>query len=181
MKPKMTWLLQMCQSNSISYHSGPVWHVSRTSVVLNQVGPTITSWEGLVFRITGRYMGITWWRHQLETFFALLALCEGNPPVTDGFLSQRPFFFDLRLNKQLSKQSRPWFKTLLRHCNEVEVEVEHSETITSGFPHSPHTKGQQYRVPIVSLLLAWVILWRNSRVTCAMRRHVKRGARVTSL
>ena len=23
-----------------------------------------------------------WWRHQMETFSALLALCEGNPPVT---------------------------------------------------------------------------------------------------
>ena len=31
-----------------------------------------------------------WWRHQIEIFFALLALCEGNPPVTGGFPSQRP-------------------------------------------------------------------------------------------
>ena len=51
----------------------------------------------------------SWWRHQME---ALLALCEGNPPVTAGFPSQRPVmrifnvFFDLRLNKRLSKQSR---------------------------------------------------------------------------
>ena len=28
------------------------------------------------------YMPLTWWRHQMETFFALLALCEGNPPIT---------------------------------------------------------------------------------------------------
>ena len=26
----------------------------------------------------------------METFFALLALCEGNPPVPDGSPSQRP-------------------------------------------------------------------------------------------
>ena len=26
----------------------------------------------------------------METFFALLALCEGNPPVTGGFPSQEP-------------------------------------------------------------------------------------------
>ena len=25
---------------------------------------------------------LAWWRHQMETFSALLALCEGNPPVT---------------------------------------------------------------------------------------------------
>ena len=33
---------------------------------------------------------LTWWRHQMETFSALLALCEGNPPVTGGFPSQKP-------------------------------------------------------------------------------------------
>ena len=60
----------------------------------------------------------TWWRHQMETFPTLLALFEGNPPVTDRFPSQRPamrrfdVFFDLRLNKRLSKQSRRrWFET----------------------------------------------------------------------
>ena len=31
---------------------------------------------------------LSWWCHQTETFSALLALCEGNPPVT--FPSQRP-------------------------------------------------------------------------------------------
>ena len=63
----------------------------------------------------------------METFSALLALCEGNSPVTGEFLSQRPVtrsfdvFFVLRLNKRLSKPSRRrWFSCLLwRHCNEV--------------------------------------------------------------
>ena len=66
-------------------------------------------------------------RHQMETFSALLSLCEGNPPVTGGFPPQRPVtrsfdvFFDLRLNKRLSKKSRHrWFETpwllLWRHC-----------------------------------------------------------------
>ena len=70
------------------------------------------------------------WRYQMETFSALLALCEGNPPVTGGsFSSQRPVtrsfdvFFDLRLNKRLSKQlRRRWFETpsrsLWRYCND---------------------------------------------------------------
>ena len=30
-----------------------------------------------------------WWQQQKNQSTALLALCEGNPPVTDGFLSQR--------------------------------------------------------------------------------------------
>ena len=64
----------------------------------------------------------------METFSALLALYAGNSPVTGGFPLQRPVtrsfdvFFDLRLNKRLSKQSRHrWFETpprsLWRHCN----------------------------------------------------------------
>ena len=70
----------------------------------------------------------SWWRHQMETFSALLALCEGNSPVTGEFSSQRPLtrnfdvFFDLRLNKWLNKSSRRrWFempsRSLWRHCN----------------------------------------------------------------
>ena len=71
---------------------------------------------------------ISWWRHQMETFFALLASCAGNTPVSGEFPTQRPvsrgfdIFFDLRLNKRLSKQSWGWwFETLScsswRHCN----------------------------------------------------------------
>ena len=50
-----------------------------------------------------------WWRHQMETFSALLALCVGNSPVTGEFPSQRPVtrsfgvFFGLSLNQRLSK------------------------------------------------------------------------------
>ena len=69
-----------------------------------------------------------WWRHQMETFSALLAFCAGNSPVTGEFPEQTPVtqsfdvFFDLRLNKRLSKQSRRrWLKTpsrsLWRHSN----------------------------------------------------------------
>ena len=32
----------------------------------------------------------SWWRYEMKTFSALLALCEGNPPATGGFPSQRP-------------------------------------------------------------------------------------------
>ena len=70
----------------------------------------------------------SWWRHQMETFSALLALCAGNSPVTGEFPTQRPVtrsfdvFFDLRVNKRLSKQLWGWwFETpaspLWRHCN----------------------------------------------------------------
>ena len=32
--------------------------------------------------------GKTWWRHQMETFSALLAICAGNSPVTGEFPTQ---------------------------------------------------------------------------------------------
>ena len=74
----------------------------------------------------------TWWRHQMETFSAFLALCAGNSPVIGEFPAQRPVtrtfdvFFDLRLNERLSKQSWGWcFETpsrpLWRHSNEKEI------------------------------------------------------------
>ena len=33
---------------------------------------------------------VPWWRHQMETFSALLVLCAGNSPVTGEFPAQRP-------------------------------------------------------------------------------------------
>ena len=62
-----------------------------------------------------------WWRHQMTSFSALLAICAGNSPVPGEFPAQRPvtrsfdIFFGLRLNKRLSKQSWGWgFETLSR-------------------------------------------------------------------
>ena len=69
----------------------------------------------------------TWWRHQMEIFSALLALCAGNSPVTGEFHAQRPVmrnfdvFFDLRLNKLLGKQS--WDGDLRRYRAYYDVTV----------------------------------------------------------
>ena len=59
-----------------------------------------------------------WWRHQMETFSALLYIWAGNSPVAGELYEQMPVtrsldvFFDLRLNIRLSKQSWGWwFKT----------------------------------------------------------------------
>ena len=74
------------------------------------------------------YINISWWRYQMETFSASLAIYAGNSPVTGEFPTQRPVtrslgvFFYLRPNKRLSKQSWGWwFETpscpLWRHRN----------------------------------------------------------------
>ena len=57
----------------------------------------------------------SWWRHPMETFSALMAICAGNSPVTGEFPAQRlvtrsfDVFFELGLNERLSKQSWGWW------------------------------------------------------------------------
>ena len=57
----------------------------------------------------------TRWRRQMDTFSAVLSLCAGNSPVTGESPAQKPVtrsfdvFFDLCLNKRLSKQSWGWW------------------------------------------------------------------------
>ena len=74
------------------------------------------------------FINFTWWRHQMEIFSVLLAICAGNSPVPDEFPTQRPVtrgfdvFFDLHLNKRLSKQPGGWWfqapsLLLWCHCN----------------------------------------------------------------
>ena len=66
----------------------------------------------------------------MEIFSTLLDICAGNSPVTGEFSPQRlvtlsfDIFFDLRLNKQLCKQSWGWWFDTLPcplwcHCNDV--------------------------------------------------------------
>ena len=66
-------------------------------------------------------VNLSWWRHHVD-FFRVTGLREWNPPVTRSF----DVFFDLRLNKRLSKWLRPrWFETqsrsLWRPCNVLYV------------------------------------------------------------
>ena len=103
------WVAQICAGGYLSYQD-------------------ITGWRFL-----------TWWRRQMETFSALLTRCAGNSPVPGEFPTQglvtRSFdvFFDLRLNKRLSKQPWGWwFETpswsLWRPCNELLSRVELAKT-----------------------------------------------------
>ena len=70
----------------------------------------------------------------MMTSSALLATCAGNSPVTGEVLTRRPVtrsfdvFFDLRLNKRLSKQSWGWsIETLSRslpsHCTDILIRI----------------------------------------------------------
>ena len=94
----------------------------------------------------GKHLLLTWWCHQMETFSALLAICVGNSPVPGEFPTQRPVtrsfdvFFDLHLNKRLSKQPWGWwFETLScplwPHRNEVIIVLLKSGLMVEGDGH----------------------------------------------
>ena len=94
------------------------WHLSSEVIQLISVTDPTKRWLK------------AWWRHQMEKFSTLLALCVGNPSVTGEFPSQMPVtrgfdvFFDLRLKRRFSKQSRRrWFekpsRPLWRHCKVI--------------------------------------------------------------
>ena len=95
-----------------------------------------------------------WWRHQVESFSALLALCAGNSPVPGEFPSQRPVtrsfdvIFDVRLNKPLSKQSWGWWfetlsRPLWRHCNVTSYGVTGTQEVNT-FCNCSTLKRQEY-------------------------------------
>ena len=60
-------------NSGLSWRAFKSWHNSTTMVEIqrNDEPPIKCS--------------MTWWHHHMETIFALLALCEGNPSVANGF------------------------------------------------------------------------------------------------
>ena len=83
--------MQKCSLQSVG-------HASKDLVVqpgnAHDLQVAIYEIQGPWYRHESRRLGadttITWWRHEIETFSALLALCEVHPPLTGGFPSQSP-------------------------------------------------------------------------------------------
>ena len=96
---------------------------------------------------------VTWWRHQMETFSALLALCAGNSLVTGEFPAQRPVtrsfdvFFDLRLNKRWVNNHEAG--DLRRHRVHCDV------TVMNG--HRAHTIASIHLVIARTMRVAWLL------------------------
>ena len=96
-----------------------------TDRLLEFMKPLFSTTYSRIF-LSRRWTQKTWCRHQMETFSGLLAICAGNSPVPDEFPTQRletrsfDVFFDMRLNKPLSKQSWGWwFETLSPHYDVI--------------------------------------------------------------
>ena len=126
----------------------------------------------------------SWWRHQTETFSALVqAICAGNSPVTSEFPATRPVTrsfgvsFHLRLNKRLGKQPRGWWfetpsrplwrQSDVKPCNipnstcSLRAFVKSSRGIHRCQVNSPH-KGQWRGALMFSLICPWKDGWVNN-------------------
>ena len=97
--------------------------------IRHYINKPVNRWEMFRSRCLG--LGLKFHDYVIKwNIFRITGTCEGNQSITSRFPLQRPVtrnfdvFFDLRLNRQLSKQSkRQWFETpsrsLWRHCNVI--------------------------------------------------------------
>ena len=102
----------------------------------------------------------------METFFALLAFCAGNSPAIGEIPAQRlatrrfDFFFDLRLNKQLSNT---------RDAGDLRRHGVHYDVIIMYFlfrkTRIRYDCSLRYRVTIVFLLIKDSVILINQRAT----------------
>ena len=113
----------------------------------------------------------TSWRHQMEAFSALLALCVRKSPVTGEFPSQRVrnTDFDVPLMKACisceTNSGRPviWdcMTSMWRHRNAFLALWEGNRPITL-------TLNQYCRTLLIYLLLVWTKYWINDRVAVSL-------------
>ena len=141
----------------------------------------------------------------METFSAILAICAGNSLVTGEFPAQRPVtwsfdvFFDLRLNKRLSKQLWGWWFEipLWRHCNGCSIMIPFGSSVDVIFGNKK-CLSTIYRIkyvqacilgviPSVRLTIAWChfsiycsfhSIWLRQNCQCAQCKQAHSGQRL---
>ena len=77
---------------------------------------------------------LAWWRHQMETFSALLALCVGKSPVTGEFHSKRPVTrsFDVLFDLLICAWTNGWANN--RYAGDLIRHRAHYDAIVMEFP-----------------------------------------------
>ena len=110
------WLGSLCHQATSSSSFGYIWRMGHCFFVKKNFNYLCNlSFQDMLETVS------SWWRHQMETFSALLVICAGNSPVPGEFPTQRPVtrsfdvYFDLRPDKRLSKQSWGWWFETLSH------------------------------------------------------------------
>ena len=80
----------ICQLLLGAHPSGHSLHCHYCGWTPCMFGCLVAAWGRRHFQTHFLNKNISWWRHQMETFSALLAICAGNSPVTGEFPAQRP-------------------------------------------------------------------------------------------
>ena len=137
-------------------------------------------------------MLLSWRRHQIETFSALLALCAGKGPLNSPSPHKGQWrgalllFFYPRLDKQLSKQSRGWwFETTSRslrcHRNVHHLATNHHLSYSHQSGRSPKvvalfsaTNFSSYIIELLQVHDTIQIKWNYARIhyNIAIRSHL---------
>ena len=123
-----------------------------------------------------------WWRHQMETFSALLAIYAGNSPVTGEFPAQRlvtrsfDIFFDLRLNQRWVNNREAG--DLRRYRAHYDVFVMYRDADLLGPSTNIDLVARPIRLclpwqpPTNCNFLCWVCIWLCSFYECDLLKYI---------
>ena len=100
------WKIRSWSGWNVSWREGRsgVFNGEHRQLTMMMTSCGSCSWQRSVFQFELWRKNLSWWRHQMETFFALLAIYAGNSPLTGEFPTQRPvtrifdFFICARIN-----------------------------------------------------------------------------------
>ena len=141
-------ILILAKKANLRYHTSPV------DVMIISRQPTIWCrlWCDLQYIPMIIYMAhamLSWWRHQMETFSALLALCAGNSPVTGEFPSQRPVTqnFDVLLFL-----SAPWINGWVNNREAGDL------------------RRHRTRYDVIMMILFWLVVVDCARIFCGYHK-----------
>ena len=115
---------------------------------------------------------VIWWRHQMETFSALLALCAENSPVPVNTPHKgqwrRVLMFSLicgRINDWVNNREAGDLRRYRGHHDVIVMRGIHRSPVSSP------QKVQWRRALMHSLNCAWTNSWVNNRDAGELRRH----------
>ena len=115
--------------------------------------------------VTIAQLACPWWRHQMETFSTLLAICAGNSPVTCEFPPQRPVtksfdvFFDLHLDEWFPGWMVPGWKIVpcVRKCKACNKKDTCSDVHNNT--NGKNSKQSQQEISTLLGLSSLVVIW----------------------
>ena len=83
-----------------------------------------------------KFISITWWRHQMETFSALLAICAGNSPHKGQCRGAVIFFICVWMNGWVNNREASDLRRYRGHYDVTVMKPWKFISITENIPHA---------------------------------------------